>query len=221
MLRHKAFLFLLILIFFVSCGGPDQQALDTYFKACRDGDKPAMAAVSSIEFPEKVDSWEVVELGPESVVPFPLKKLMRTKRLAEMDLKNIAEEDYLYVSDNQHLYKRYQAAIEKDPDAELEGDLADFQQKFKDIRKRGEETEKAVEEANRALGREKASTSISLLGATVTDQLDGEVAIKEALVNVNGEPYRLTLKNYHLVEKQSQSKMRSRWIITEVQAGAG
>ncbi len=219
MLRHKTFLLFLTLIFLVSCGGPDQQALNTFFKACINGDNATMAAVSSVEFPEKVTSWEVVEIGPESVVAFPLKELMRTKREAESDLKNIAEEDYLYVSDNQHLYKRYQAAIEKDPDAELEDDLATFQQKFNDIRKRGEETEKALEEVNRALSLEKSTAGISLMGATVTDQLDGDVAIKEALVNVNGKPYRITLKNYNLVDKQSQSNARSRWVITDIQAG--
>ncbi len=218
MLRHKTFLLLLTLVFLVSCGGPDQQALNTYFKACRNGDNPAMAAVSAVEFPEKVASWEVVEIGPESVVPFALKEMTLTKRLAEMDLKNIAEEDYLYVSDNQHLYKRYQAAIEKDPDAELEGDLAEFQQKFTDIRKRGEEAEKALEVANRVLSREKSAAGISLMGATVTDQLDGDVAVKEAQVNVNGKPYRITLKNYNLTDKQSNNA-RSRWVITDIQPG--
>jgi hypothetical protein len=220
MLRHKAFLLLLIPVFIVSCGGPDQQALNTYFKACRNGDNPAMAAVSAVEFPEKVTSWEVVEIGPESVVPFAFKEMSRTKRLAEMDLKNIAEEDYLYVSDNQHLYKRYQAAIEKDPDVELKDELLEFQQKFNDIRKRGEEADKAVEEANRALNREKSAAGISLMGATVTGELDGDVAVKEARVNVNGKPYRITLKNYNLADKQG-NKARSRWVITDVQAGSG
>jgi hypothetical protein len=220
MLRHKTFLLLLTPIFLVCCGGPDQQALNTYFKACRNGDNPAMAAVSVVEFPEKVTSWEVVEIGPETVVPFELKEMALAKRLAEMDLKNIAEEDYLYVSDNQHLYKRYQAAIESDPDAELEGELAEFQQKFTDIRKRGEEAEKAVDVANQKLSREKSAAGISLMGATVTDELDGEVAIKEAKVNVNGKPYRITLKNYNLTDKQSNSA-RSRWIIADVQPGDG
>lgn len=219
MLRHKTFLLLLTLVLLVSCGGPDQQALNTYFKACRNGDNPALSAVSSIEFPEKVTSWEIVEIGPESVVPFPLKELNLAKRLAEMDLKNIAEEDYLYVSDNQHLYKRYQAAIEKEPDAELKGELLEFQQKFTDIRKRGEEADKALEVANRALSREKSAAGISLMGATVTDQLDGEVAVKEAQVNVNGKSYRITLKNYNLKDKQNNNA-RSRWVITEIQAGA-
>ncbi len=95
MIRHAAVLLSSALVVLASCGGPDQKALDTYFKAVRNGDKTAMAAVSAKEFPETVQAWEVVEIGPESVAPFPLKDLNRTLREAKMDLQFIAEKDYL------------------------------------------------------------------------------------------------------------------------------
>jgi hypothetical protein len=209
-----------IVLVLVSCGGPDQQALNTYFKAVRNKDKPAMAAVSAVDFPETVQSWQIIEIGPESVTPSPLKGLRRTLREANMDLKYIAEKDYLFLSDNQHLYRRHKAQIEKNPDAEFKGELAEFHQEFQEIRKKGEEAEQAVEKATREFEREKLAAGISLMGATVTDDLDGEVLTKEARVNVKtpaGEKiYLITLKNYNLVNQQNQSKMRSRWIIAEV-----
>ncbi len=78
-----------------------------------------------------------------------------------------------------------------------------------------------MEEANRALQREKLAAGISLMGATVTDDLDGEVITKEARVNVTtsaGEKsYLITLKNYNLVNQQNQANIRSRWIVADVQ----
>jgi hypothetical protein len=222
MVKHTAVMLSSALVVLVSCGGPDQKALDTYFKSVRNGDRTALAGVSAIEFPEAVQSWHVVEIGPESVAPFPLKDLNRTLREAKMDLQFFAEKDYLFLSDNQHLYKRYKAEIEKNPDAELKGELGEFQREHLDIRKKGEEAERAVEEANRALQREKLAAGISLMGATVTDDLDGEVVTKEARVNVTtsaGEKsYLITLKNYKLVNQQHQANIRSRWIVADVQA---
>jgi hypothetical protein len=222
MSRTKPILVVLALAILVSCGGPDQQALNNYFKAVKNGDKITMAAVSSVEFPEAVESWRIIEMGPESVAPFRIKELDRTLREAKMDLQYIAEKDYLFLSDNQHLYRRYKVRIERNPDAEFTGELADFHKEFKEIRKKGEEAEKAVEIANREFQREKLVAGISLMGTAVTNDLDGEVATKEALVEVttpSGEKtYRITLKNYDLVNQKTQAKIRSRWIVTEVQA---
>ena len=137
-----------------------------------------------------------------------------------MDLQYIAEKDYLFLSDNQHFYRRYKVRIERNPDADFKGELAGFHKEFKEIRKQGEEAEKAVEIANREFQREKLVAGISLMGSTVTNDLDGEVITKEAQVNVTtpaGEKsYRITLKYYNLVNQQNQAKIRSRWIVTDV-----
>jgi hypothetical protein len=229
MLRRKSFLLisaLIILVFgsgLVSCGGPDQKALDTYLKAVRNKDKVAMAAVSSVDFPETVQSWEVVEIGAESIEPNPLKNMARTLKEAEMDLKYIAEKDYLLLSDNQHHYKRYKAALEKDPDTEFKGELAEFHKEYTEIRSKGAEMEKAVEVAKRAYEREKLAAGISLMGGTASPGMAGEVAVKQALVNIvtsaGEKPYRITLKNYQLINPEGQVKMRSRWIVTSVEEG--
>jgi cellobiose-specific phosphotransferase system component IIB len=223
MWKQKALILSPAILFLAACGGPDHQAINTYFKAVKNGDNAAMAAVSTVEFPETVQSWTVVEMGPESVSPFPLKELNRVLREARMDLEYIAEKDYTFLSDNQNLYKRYKAEIEKNPDAELEGELADFHQEFRDIRQKGEDAEKAVEKANREFEREKLMAGISLMGATVTDDLDGEVVTKEAVVNVmtssGQKTYRIKLRNYNLVNQQNMANLRSRWIISDVEEG--
>lgn len=230
MLRRTSFPLipaLVVLVFgsgLVSCGGPDQKALDTYLKAVKNKDKVAMAAVSSVEFPETVQSWEVVEIGTESVKPNPLKEMARTLKETEMDLKYIAEKDYLFLSDNQHHYKRYKAQLEKNPDTEFKGELAEFHKEYTEIRSKGAEMEKAVEVAKRAYEREKLAAGISLMGGTATPGMGGDVAVKEALVKVatsaGEKPYLITLKNYQLVSPEGQVKMRSRWIVTNVKEGS-
>jgi hypothetical protein len=77
-----------------------------------------------------------------------------------------------------------------------------------------------MEEANRTVQREKLAAGISLMGATVTDELDGDVMTKEAHVNVTtsagDKSYLITLKNYNLVNQQNQANLRSRWIVAGV-----
>lgn len=221
MLRGKGFLLSIAFVMLVSCGGQDREALNTYFKAVSIGDNAAMAAVSAIEFPEKVQSWQIVTIGPESIEPFPLKDLSRALSEAKIDFQYIAEKDYLFLSDNQHHYRRYKAQLEKDPDAEFTGELAEFDEEYQDIRKKAEEAERVYEKANREFEREKLAAGISLMGGMVTTELDGEVLTKEAEVDVTTpggqKSYRLTLKNYNLTNQQSQSPIRSRWIITGVE----
>jgi len=221
MLRHKALIFLPALVILVSCGGQDRNAINTYFKAIRIRDNPTMAAVSTVEFPERVASWDIIEIGPGSVEPFMLNDLNRNLRQANLALRHIAERDYLFLSDNQHHYKRYMARIEKNPDAELEGELAEFDREFREIRKKAEAAEKAVEKANEELKNENRAVALSLMGSAVTDGLDGDVTTKLAQVVVTrpeGEQtYQITLKYYNLVNQQTQAEVRSRWIITEVQ----
>ncbi len=221
MLRGKGFMLSAALVILVACGGQDREALNAYFKAVSIGDNAALAGVSAVEFPEKVQSWQIVTIGPESVEPFPLKDLTRTQREAKIDFQYIAEKDYLFLSDNQHHYRRYKAQLEKDPDAEFTGELAEFHQEYVEIREKAEAAEQAYEKANREFEREKLTAGISLMGGMVTTELDGEVLTKQAEVVVTtpgGEKsYRITLKNYNLTNQQSPSPIRSRWIVTGVE----
>ena len=50
------------LILLLSCGGQEQQALSTFFDAVQSGDNTALAAVSAVEMPVKVQSWEIIEI---------------------------------------------------------------------------------------------------------------------------------------------------------------
>ena len=78
-----------------------------------------------------------------------------------------------------------------------------------------------VDEIHRELEREKASAGISLMGSSVTSNLDGDVEHKEVLVNVErpggaAESYRFFLRKYNLFNKANNSKPRSRWIIADI-----
>jgi hypothetical protein len=74
-----------------------------------------------------------------------------------------------------------------------------------------------MKDINAELNKKKAAAGISLMGATVTDQYDGEVAVIKAAVKVNEEPYTFTLSKYNLINQANQSRPRSRWVITDIQ----
>lgn len=213
-----AFLFLVLLL---SCGGQEEQALSGFFDAVQSGDNTALAAVSVMEMPVDVQSWEIVEIGEESSETFKLPELLRTVRDAKREVDYHAEKMGIFMDDNKAIHGRYEAQIEKDPEAELKGDLAEHQKKWKELLQVEKDLAETHKKANRAVEIERAGAGVSLMGSAVNEHLEGDVAIKQAQVNVNTgseeKVYLFTLKNYNLFNTKNQIQQRSRWIIADIQ----
>lgn len=212
-----AFSFLVLLL---SCGGQEQQALGTFFDAEQSGDNTALAAVSVVEMPVDVQSWEIVEIGTESTETFNLPELLRAVRDAKREVDYHAEKMGIFMDDNKSIHKQYMDQLEKDPEAEFEGDLAEHQKKWEELLQVEKDLAATHKQANRAVEIERACAGVSLMGSAVNENLEGDVAIKQAQVNVNSgseeKVYLFTLKNYSLFNTKNQIQQRSRWIIADI-----
>jgi hypothetical protein len=208
------------LILLLSCGGQEQQALGTFFDAVQSGDNTALAAVSAVEMPVKVQSWEIIEIGEESTRPFALPELLTKAREAKRECDYHAEKMGIWIADHKANHERYMNRKNHDPDAEFTGPLAEHHEEWQVLCQKEQELQETFKSANRDVELERAAAGISLMGAAVNEFLDGDVAIKEALVKVDtgsGEKeYRFTLKNYNLFNTKNQIQQRSRWTITDI-----
>jgi hypothetical protein len=184
--------------------------------AVQAGDEAARAAVSTVDFPGEVGSWEIVEISPESTGPCQLQELRNKLRAANQDVEFHAQKYGNFLDDNKGVYQQYKARIDKDPDVELRGELAEFKAKLDELDKEEKLLEQALKDATGEMNKRKAAAGISLMGATVTNDFDGDVATMEAVVNVNEKPYTFLLQKYNLVNKANQSTPRSRWIIADI-----
>ena len=221
MFRSRGLVALSFFILLLSCGGQEQQTLGLFFDAVQSGDETARATVSAVEMPVKVQSWEIIEIGEQSTAPFALPELLKKARNAKRETDYHAEKMGIFIDDNRATHERYKNQMNHDPDAELKGDLVEHHEKWEELIQEEKELAAAMKQANRDMELERNAAGISLMGAAVNENLDGDVATNEVLVNVDtgtGEKrYRFTLKNYSLFNTKNQIQQRSRWTITDIQ----
>jgi hypothetical protein len=214
--RFKEIVVFVAAVFLFSCGGPETQAIKTFMNAVKSGDDAARAAVSTVDFPGDVGSWELVEISPETTVPCQLPELRKKLSSANQDKEFHAQKYGIFLDDNKQIHQQYLAQMEKNPDAELKGRLAEYKEELDKMDQEEKHLEQLVKDINRDLERSRSAAGISLMGATVTDNYDGDVGVVEASVLVDDKPYTFTLRKYNLVNKANQSRPRSRWIIADI-----
>lgn len=222
MFRFRHLWVFLVLTLLFACGGGSERLIAQFFSAAEAGDEATLYAISRVEFPGVVESWEILETGQELTGPFQLPELRRKVSEAKRELDFFQQKEANFLNDNEESYQEYNALIAEESEKEFSGALAEFQQKYEELLGEGEKFAKAFEEANQEMEKEKSAASISMMGGTVTDKFDGEVTAREVLARVTtqeaGEKtYVFSLRKYNLVNTQTTARARSRWIIADIQ----
>ena len=216
MFRYRTVMMGMIVFCWLSCGGQEQGAIDTFLKAVKDKDDSARGAVSSVDFPGELNSWKVVDTGTEATESFRLPELQRQVQATKSDYDTHLEKRGYLMRDNARLYKEHKAKLEENPDFQFKGELAEFDEQWKKSLQEEQELEGKMQEANAAMQRERSTATVSIMGGSVTETFEGEVLIREALVNVDDKPYKFTIRKYNLVDKTTNNQPRSRWIVTDI-----
>lgn len=200
----------------LSCGGGERTIVKTFFDAVQGGDADAAARVSVVEFPDEVSSWEIVEVGPEFAEPFPLDTMHKKFLELEDEVETKKSADQTFLEANLEVYQEYRKRTENNPDAELEGKLAEFKSELDTRLAAQDELEKALEKLREEMKQLREAATLSL-NTAVNERYSGEVKGKELHLNVNGKSYRLVLKRYELVDSERNITPISRWIITGIE----
>jgi len=217
MFRYRALMMGTMVFCFLSCSGQEQGAIDAFLTAVKDKDDAARGAVSSVDFPGDVTSWKVEDMGTESTESFRLPELRREVQSAKRDCDTHLEKRGYLMRDNALVYKEHKAQLEENPEVQFKGELAEFDEQWKKSLQEEQELQAKMQEANAEMQREQNRATISIMGGSVTETFEGEVLVREALVNVDGTPFRFTICKYNLVDKTSSNQPRSRWIITDIE----
>jgi hypothetical protein len=212
-----------ILVLLFACGGSEQEVLRKFFTATRLEDTNLVAAVSVVAFPgESVESWEVVEVRPTTSEPFKLAELRREAATA----KEARDAQYARFSEfrlaNYDDLLRIEEQLEKDPDHQFKGRMAELNTEYQGFREERRELELELREIKQATEDEKKPARKSLLTSDEIDRFDGEVLTLEVLINVEAPdgaatPYLFTLRKYNLTNTENNFTPPSRWIIIQIQ----
>ena len=204
------------------CATPEERIVDYYLAAVRDGQDGIVAGVSLVSFPEEdIQSWEIVEIGPESTEPYRLTGFRdeHFEAKAVYDAKTVENDEFLRANEKNAI--RYQQKLKDDPEYRYaSGVMAEFQEVWEQKLETQKNLQNKVKEAHEALERERSSIRMST-SIPLKNSFKGDVAVKRAKVNVNGgsgtKTYTLVLRKYNIVDSKTGLSPVAKWIITEIE----
>jgi len=212
----------LSLAFIVSCTAPEEQIVDRFLTAVRDGQEDIAQGVSLVSLTDAdFETWEIVEVGPEATEAFRFVELRDAYREADQAWESKVADNDKFMNDNRDNALRYEKEVKSDPDYEFTaGEMAEYQKEWEARMAELRELEQNLKEADEALKKERDSIYMSA-NMAVRDTFEGDVAVKNVRVNVDGssgsKTYDLTLRKYNLVDSETGITPMSRWIVTEIE----
>ncbi len=215
--------FAVAIVVLASCSGQEQEVLSNFFQAVQGGNEAAVARVSLAAFEGAVESWELVDMGPESVAPFELPGLHERlmKKRSEIKIENGTNSNY--AGDHRALFDEYKKKKAEEADAMFEGELGEFQTEWEKRMESQSELEEEAEAINAIMKVLKSAAGLSL-STSINEKFAGNVKGKELHLKVNDgsaeKGYVFMLRRYELTNQESTLTPMSRWIITEIKEQA-
>lgn len=206
----------------IGCAAPEERIVDYYLSGVRDGHNEVVGGVSLVSFPEEnIQSWEIIEIGPESTEPYQLVEIRDAHFDARQAYEAKTAENDEFLQANEKNALRYQQKKKDDPDYMFaSGVMAEFQKVWEQKLETQKELENKVTEAENALERERNAIRMSA-NIPLKDSFKGDVAIKRVKVNVNGgsgaKTYTLVLRKYNIVDSDTGLSPTAKWIVTNVE----
>ncbi|MGH9463581.1 MAG: hypothetical protein ACRD1X_20445 [Vicinamibacteria bacterium] len=220
--RASAIVVFSIIAFLAACSTPEEQLVNTFLTAVRDGQEDMIRGVSLVDLPETgIQSWEIIEVGLEATEPYRLAELRKAFFDATQAWESKVDDNDKFVNDNREETLRYRKEIGTDPGYKFpSGAMAEYQEEWETREAAAKELEEKVREADEALKKERDSVYMSA-NMAVRDGFEGDVTVKTVRVNVNGgsgsKTYALTLRKYNVVDSETGITPMSRWIVTDIE----
>ncbi|MFQ5789934.1 MAG: hypothetical protein ACE5JI_05590 [Acidobacteriota bacterium] len=210
---------LVVSVLLGACARPEEEALNRFLAAARQGDHAAVGGMSVVGFPGTVKSWRVEEVIEQPVEAFRVPELRQQVETIEKARDAQFQGYGRFRRQNMENLKRIQARLDADPDYEFEGNLQELRLEWEKYRAERRDLEHQLGEVRRQIDHEARLAAKSLMSDTPIDRFEGEVAVSQVLVKVrtkeeSEKPYRFTLRKYNLRDGANQPP--SRWIVIAI-----
>ena len=219
MLRQTKCAGLLVILLGVSCSGGEDEVVNSFLAAIQRGNESAAKAVSLVEFPGEVVSWEIVEVGPTSIEPFALSELDDKRSELSRERRQISERNAFFVQDNKSAFDEYEAKRKDEPDYKFEGEMAEFQKEWEERRSKKEEGDRAAIDLGKEISHLRSAAGLSV-NVNVNANFVGEVSGTELTLSVNDgsaeKTHTFTLQKFNIVDAERNLSPIGRWVITEI-----
>ena len=168
-----------------------------------------------------VESWELLEVGPETPGPYRVPELRAEEASAKTHRDDQFKAFYDFREANREQIEAITARRDRDPDAPLGRGLGEIAAEWDAYRSERRRLVSSLSEVQMALDEERRRAQRSLLREAPVDYLTGNIVEKEVLVRtVEREAaradYRFSLIRYDL-RNQFETEVASRWIIAAIE----
>ncbi|TDI43034.1 MAG: hypothetical protein E2P02_12065 [Acidobacteria bacterium] len=219
MLRLKQYAGLLVILLSVSCSGGEQEVVNSFLAAIQSGNEAAAKAVSVVEYLEKVESWEIVEVGAESTEPFALAELDDKRATLSRERRLVTEQNDYFLQDHKDAFEEYEAKTKDEPDYEFSGEMAEFQKEWEERRSKQEEGDRVAIGLGNEISRLRSAAGLSV-NVSVNAKFVGEVFGKKLTLRVNDgsteKTHTFTLRKFNIVDTTRNLSPIGRWVITDI-----
>jgi hypothetical protein len=221
----------------IGCGsGPEYQLLQKYFQASRLRDNTTLANIATVSYSPTeqgaVQSFEVVNVGPEERRPLRLRELASAEAEARTADETFNKKKKEYQDANLTAIERVLKAERSN--AALRGADAQVQKAWAQWRDDAAQHAKKVAEARKALAEERSLAEVSVYDArNLVDatKFDGELIHKDVTVKARVRTPSGAVQDKDLVIRLTRADLNNgpdnksvtgRWIITSIsEAGGG
>ena len=219
MLRQTKCAGLLVILLGVSCSGGEDEVVNSFLAAIQSGNETAAKAVSLVEFPGEVVSWEIVEVGTTLTEPFALSELDDKRFKLSRERRQITAKNNYFIQDHRSAFDEYEAKRKEEPEYEFAGEMAEFQKQWEERRSKQEEGDRAAIDLGKEFDRLRSAAGMSV-NVTVNVNFVGEVSGKELTLRVNDgsteKTHTFTLQKFNIVDAERNLSPIGRWVITDI-----
>jgi hypothetical protein len=132
------------------------------------------------------------------------------------------EEVNKYFKDQEDSLEEIIPKLREDAEYKFKGKLGEIQDQWAKLTEERKEKEAAYQELRRAVGRETALASKSVMRQVEIEKFNGNVAVTEMLLNLKPRdgaelPFKVTLRKYDLSDPESDRIEPARWIIADIE----
>lgn len=199
---------------------PEESLLKRYFHAVSLNDMDTMSSMALEPIAMEVESWEIVNVSEDMVVPANLPLLNKQ----ELEFKKKLEDHVGVTLDARDELDEAEFELEnartRAARRAAQAKVDDLKVKYDDVYNEHKELQKSYNDAKAASAREEEISSFSLGERDLANirDLTGDVTSKEVdvkIVTKAGEEktYRFYLRNYNLMDETLAIHRRGRWII--------
>lgn len=205
----------------VACGHPEQRVIDQYFNAVNAQDNQTLSSFAVVKFEGKVDSWEIVQVSPETRTAVTLPQLVAKVKEIDQQIADNKKAASQYFLDNP---KVVQVQELQRKEAKIPAGLQAIAAEWEKFNQKDRELKKALAEAKEAVDRERRNVQLSVGELQDVESLPGEMSAKsvELTLTIGGAArgYVMGLRKYDLQPSGQAGRIVSRWVVHSLEPKA-